>query len=241
MRLQKFMADAGVASRRACEEYIRAGEVQVNGVVAEIGCVVDPAHDMVLFRGEPVVLEAQRVVVLFYKPRGVVCTSNDPEGRKTVQEYFSDFPERLYNVGRLDINSEGLLVMTNDGALMQRLTHPRYKIKKTYYAVCDGTLTREEAARLQTGVELNDGMTAPAVVAKVRPTKTGETSFLISIREGRNRQVRRMIEAVGHQTLRLKREQIGELKLQQLRPGAWRYPDEKEQAWMERILLDDKL
>lgn len=235
MRLQKYLAEAGVASRRQCEEYIRQGRVRVNGETAEIGCTVDPEADEIHFDGKLLKREQKRVVVLFYKPRGVVSTSSDPQGRKTVQAYFQDFPERLYNVGRLDINSEGLLVMTNDGSLALAMTHPRYKIPKTYYVVCDGTLAADEAARLTNGVELSDGMTAPARVERIRPTKTGQTSFLITIREGRNRQVRRMLEAVGHKTLLLKRERVGALHIEGLHPGEWRYATTEELEWLDRL------
>lgn len=240
MRLQKFMAQAGVASRRQCEEYIREGRVKINGVVATIGSTVDAAQDIVTFDGVPLEQEDKRVVLLFYKPRGVVSTSSDPEGRKTVQAYFTDFPQRLYNVGRLDINSEGLLIMTNDGSLAQAMTHPKYKIEKTYYAVCDGTLLPEEAEQLRNGVRLSDGMTLPAKVERIRPTKTGHTSLLITIREGRNRQVRRMLEAVGHKTMLLKRERIGALHLGSLKPGEWRYVNKEELAWVDTLLSDDK-
>ncbi len=238
MRLQKYMAEAGVASRRQCEEYIRQGRVKVNGETAQIGCVLDPEKDEVLLDGAPLKKEQRRVVLLFYKPRGVVSTSSDPEGRKTVQAYFEDFPERLYNVGRLDINSEGLLIMTNDGQLALAMTHPRYKIPKTYYAVCDGELTASEAARLMSGVQLSDGMTAPARVEHVRPTKTGQTSLLITIREGRNRQVRRMLEAVGHKTLLLKRERVGALHIEGLHPGEWRFATQEELAWLDTLLIN---
>lgn len=240
MRLQKYMAEAGVASRRQCEEFIRQGRVQVNGEKAEIGCVVDPELDVVSWDGAPLKRAQRRVVLLFYKPRGVVSTSIDPQGRKTVQDYFKEYPERLYNVGRLDINSEGLLIMTNDGALAQTMTHPRYKIPKTYYVVCDGVLTSAQAAQLQNGVQLSDGMTAPARVENVRPTKTGQTSFLITIREGRNRQVRRMLEAVEHKTLLLKRERVGMLQIEGLVPGAWRHASEQELKWLDDMLLGNK-
>lgn len=129
-RLQKFMAEAGVASRRACEEMIRQGRVTVNGETASLGRSVEPEQDRVELDGKPVQKEQRRTVILLYKPRGVVSTSSDPEGRRTVQDYFREIPERLYNVGRLDLNSEGLLLMTNDGALANRLTHPRYGVEK---------------------------------------------------------------------------------------------------------------
>lgn len=235
-RLQKFMAEAGVASRRACEELIRQGRVTVNGETASLGRSVEPEQDRVELDGKPVQKEQRRTVILLYKPRGVVSTSSDPEGRRTVQDYFREIPERLYNVGRLDLNSEGLLLMTNDGALANRLTHPRYGVEKTYYAVCDGRLTASEAARLTNGIELEDGVTAPARVDAVRTTQCGDTSFLITIHEGRNRQIRRMLEAVGHRTLRLKRERFGPLSLGTLAPGEWRKLSDEEIKKLENAL-----
>lgn len=229
MRLQKYLADAGVASRRACETLIAEGRVHVNGETALLGSSVNEG-DLVTLDGAPVGQSEKRVVLLLNKPRGYVSTSSDPQGRKTVQELVADVPERLFNVGRLDINSEGLLVMTNDGVLAYRMTHPKFKVEKTYYAVCDGRLTASEAARLVNGVELEDGMTAPAKVEQVRDTVSGATSFLITIHEGRNRQVRRMIEAVGHRTLRLKRESFGPLKLADLPGGAYQRLSEREIA-----------
>jgi pseudouridine synthase len=222
------MAEAGIASRRACEEYIRDGRVQVNGQTAQIGCVIDPETDRVTFDGNPVVCAPEKMVIALYKEKGVVCTSSDPQGRRTVQDYFLDFPARLYNVGRLDVNSEGLLLMTNDGELANRMMHPRYHVKKRYYVVCDGELTLDQAARLTNGVELEDGMTAPAHVERIRRTRTGQTSFEIVIREGRNRQIRRMLDAVGHKTLLLRREQVGPIKLGSLAPGQWRHLNERE-------------
>lgn len=235
-RLQKFMAEAGVASRRACEELIRQGRVTVNGETASLGRSVEPEQDRVELDGKPVQKEQRRTVILLYKPRGVVSTSSDPEGRRTVQDYFREIPERLYNVGRLDLNSEGLLLMTNDGALANRLTHPRYGVEKTYYAVCDGKLTASEASKLTNGIELEDGMTAPARVDAVRTTQRGDTSFLITIHEGRNRQIRRMLEAVGHRTLRLKRERFGPLSLGTLAPGEWRKLSDEEIKKLENAL-----
>lgn len=235
-RLQKFMAEAGVASRRACEELIRQGRVTVNGETASLGRSVEPEQDRVELDGKPVQKEQRRTVILLYKPRGVVSTSSDPEGRRTVQDYFREIPERLYNVGRLDLNSEGLLLMTNDGALANRLTHPRYGVEKTYYAVCDGRLTASEAAKLTNGIELEDGVTAPARVDAVRTTQCGDTSFLITIHEGRNRQIRRMLETVGHRTLRLKRERFGPLSLGTLAPGEWRKLSDEEIKKLENAL-----
>ncbi|MDD4311810.1 MAG: pseudouridine synthase [Eubacteriales bacterium] len=228
LRLQKYLAEAGIASRRASEELITAGRVAVNGETATLGMSVDPDQDTVLFDGKPVKQEEELITLMLYKPKGVVSTSDDPQGRKTVQEYVKDIPVRLYNVGRLDINSEGLLLMTNDGELAHRMTHPKFSVEKTYYAICDGKLQPSEIASLVNGVTLDDGMTAPARVTHVRPTKTGDTSFLITIHEGKNRQIRRMLEAIGHRTLRLKRERFGPLSLGELQPGEIRRltPDE---------------
>lgn len=228
LRLQKYLAEAGIASRRASEELITAGRVQVNGLVATLGMSVDPETDVVLYDGKPVKQEEELITIMLYKPKGVVSTSDDPQGRRTVQEFVKDIPARLYNVGRLDINSEGLLLMTNDGELAHRMTHPKFSVEKTYYAICDGKLLPSEIASLVNGVQLDDGMTAPAKVTHVRPTKTGDTSILITIHEGKNRQIRRMLEAVGHRTLRLKRERFGPLHLGELKPGETRRltPDE---------------
>ncbi len=227
-RLQKYMASCGVASRRACEEIILAGRVRVNGKPAGLGMSVDPETDCVEVDGKRIRREAKRVWVMLYKPRGVVSTSFDPQNRKTVQDCIKGIPERLFHVGRLDINSEGLILLTNDGERANRMMHPKYRVEKTYYAVCDGKLTAQEIASLTNGVELEDGMTAPAKIRGARENREGNTSFLIVIHEGRNRQVRRMLEAVGHKTLRLKREKYGPLELGEMKPGEWRYLTEEE-------------
>ncbi len=241
MRLQKYLAEAGYGSRRSCEALIEAGRVEVNGETAKLGCVIDEHTDVVALDGQRIKAVQGRMIILFNKPRGVVCTSDDPQGRKTVQDFFRELPVRLYNVGRLDVNSEGLLIMTNDGELAYRMTHPKFKQPKTYYAVCDGTLTQQEAACLRKGVELEDGLTAPAKVERIRPTRTGGTCFSITIREGRNRQIRRMLAAVGHKTLLLRREQIGPLLLGSIAPGEWRYVTQEELAALEELkLVDDK-
>ena len=227
MRLQKYMADCGVASRRACEKIIEDGRVTVNGVPAVLGMSVEESYDVRL-DGKRLTLQTERVVLMLYKPRGVVSTSSDEAGRKTVQAFVSELPYRLYNVGRLDLNSEGLLLLTNDGELANMLMHPRFGVNKTYRVVCDGTLSASEIATLTNGVQLEDGLTAPAKVVNIRRSTTGGTAFSITIHEGRNRQIRRMLEAIGHRTLRLKREAYGNLKLGDLRPGEWRYLSEEE-------------
>ncbi|MCL2672141.1 MAG: rRNA pseudouridine synthase [Clostridiales bacterium] len=227
MRLQKYLAAAGVASRRACEKLIENGRVTVNGIVARLGMSVEEG-DAVCLDGSPLLLEEKKVVIMLYKPRGVVCTTTDPQGRPTVLDYVKDVPARLYNVGRLDLYSEGLILLTNDGEFANRMTHPKYGMRKTYYAVCDGILTQEEIHALEQGVDLEDGLTAPAKVLRPRRTVSGHTAFSIVLSEGRNRQIRRMLEAVGHKTLRLKREAVGALTLGSLEPGQWRYLTQAE-------------
>ena len=191
--------------------------------------------DDVRLDGKRLKPQQKRVVLMLYKPRGVVSTSSDEAGRKTVQAFVSELPYRLYNVGRLDLNSEGLLLLTNDGELCNHLMHPRYGVQKTYRVVCDGTLSASEIAALTNGVELEDGITAPAKVTNIRRSTTGGTAFSITIHEGRNRQIRRMLEAVGHRTLRLKREQYGNLRLGELKPGEWRYLTDAEIDDLYRI------
>ena len=236
LRLQKFLAESGVASRRASEELITQGRVKINGETAALGMSVEPETDEITLDGKLVLPKQKTVTVMLYKPKGVVSTSDDPQGRKTVQDFVRDIPERLYNIGRLDINSEGLILMTNDGELAHRMTHPRFSVEKTYYAICDGKLLPAEIASLVNGVVLEDGMTAPAKVTHVRPTSAGDTSFSITIHEGKNRQIRRMLEAVGHRTLRLKRERFGPLSLGELKPGETRRLTDGELAALRSAL-----
>ncbi len=228
MRLQKYLADAGIDSRRKCEDLIAQGLVFVNGAPAELGCVVDPERDIVVYAGKRVASAQERTVLAFNKPQCVVSTMRDPEGRMTVADYFADFPERLYPVGRLDYDSEGLLIMTNDGALAYRMTHPKFTVEKTYLVHCDGVLTTVERNALEHGVMLADGLTAPARIGEIRNLKFGNTSFEITIHEGRNRQVRRMLAAVGHETLLLRRVAFGPIKLGTLAQGKWRCLSETE-------------
>jgi 23S rRNA pseudouridine2605 synthase len=222
MRLQKYMAEAGIASRRKCEELIQAGRVKVNGQVAILGACVEPLQDLVEVDGEPLGKSQQKVTVILNKPRGVMCTAQDPQGRPTVCDYVKDLPVRVYNAGRLDYDSEGLLVMTNDGELAYKLTHPRFCMDKTYAAICDGLLTKAQIAALEQGVRLEDGPTHPAKVREVFKLRNGNTAFNITIHEGRNRQVRRMLEAIGHETLALKRVALGPLRLGDLPSGTYR-------------------
>ena len=222
IRLQKVLAQAGVGSRRHCEELIAGGHVRVDGEVAVLGRRVDPEVDRILLDGVPVNVHPGLVHYLLNKPAGVVTTVDDPQGRPTVVSLVPDEP-RVHPVGRLDLDTEGLLVLTNDGDLTHRLTHPSYGVDKEYLAWVDGQPTRGALRRLREGVELDDGPTAPAQVSKLAPDL-----LRIVIHEGRNRQVRRMCEAVGHPVRRLVRRRIGPVSDKRLGPGEWRAltPDE---------------
>ena len=223
MRLQKYLANSGVASRRKCEELITQGRVRVNGQIAKLGMSLNEECDIVELDGKAVTRREKTVVIMLNKPCGVISSASDPEGRRTVNDIVKDVGVRVYNVGRLDINSEGLLLMTNDGDLAYRLTHPKHMVEKTYLVLCNGLVTVEEARKLETGILLEDGMTAPAKVERLVHVTDNRRKFFITIHEGKNRQVRRMVSAIGHDTLRLRRIRIGFLTLGTLRTGEWRY------------------
>jgi len=210
------LAQAGIGSRRACDELIGAGRVTVNGEVAALGRRVEPDSDHVEVDGVALSVKPGLVYYLLNKPAGVVSTASDPQGRPTVVGLVPPEP-RVYPVGRLDAATEGLLVLTNDGELAQRLTHPRFGVDKEYVAVLRGSPTPAEIRRLREGVQLDDGPTAPARVALMAPNQVR-----IVIHEGRNRQVRRMCDAVGHPVVRLIRTRIGPLADRRLPPGEWR-------------------
>lgn len=222
-RLQKVLAQAGVASRRKCEEYIQAGRVQVNDeTVTTLGVKVDPAVDAIKVDGKPI--NRQRMqYLLFNKPKGVITSTVDPEGRSVVSDYLRGVKERIYPVGRLDYDSEGLLLLTNDGELANLLTHPRHHVPKTYHATVEGVPHGDLLDKLRKGIKLDDGVTAPAEVeyVDVNPDKN-ESVISITIHEGRNRQVRRMFEAIHFPVVRLKRVQFGSLLLEGLQRGKHR-------------------
>jgi 23S rRNA pseudouridine2605 synthase len=215
-RLQKVLSRAGFGSRRVCEDLIAEGRVTVNGDVAVLGRRVDVAVDAIEVDGARITVEEGLVHYLLNKPRGVVSTASDPQGRPTVVDLVPSEP-RVHPVGRLDADTEGLLLLTNNGELTHRLTHPSFGIEKEYLAEVAGTPTRAALRRLREGVELEDGITSPAKVALSHPNL-----LRLTIHEGRNRQVRRMCEAIGHPVVRLVRTRIGPLSDRQLAPGAWR-------------------
>jgi 23S rRNA pseudouridine2605 synthase len=215
-RLQKVLAQVGVGSRRVSEDMIASGRVTVNGEVARLGRRVDPATDRIAVDGVPLSVRPGLVYYLLNKPAGVVSSASDPQGRQTVVDLVPPEP-RVHPVGRLDADSEGLLLLTNDGDLTFHLTHPRFGVEKEYLVAVEGRLRPTEIRRLREGVVLEDGVTAPARVALVEPTLAR-----ITIHEGRNRQVRRMCAAVGHPVVRLVRVRIGPLADRSLAPGEWR-------------------
>ena len=233
MRLQKYMADCGVASRRASEQLILEGRVQVNGVtVTELGTKVNEG-DTVSFDGQILKLPKNRVYIMLYKPDKVMSTASDPEGRTTVLDLV-DEKVRLYPVGRLDYHTEGLILLVNDGDAAYHLTHPKFEVEKEYLAVIQGEISREEVLKLQAGVIIDGQKTAPS---KVRVTEITDhtTSLSVIIHEGRNRQVRKMFEAVNKKVIHLTRIRHGELTLSGLKKGQWRYLTEKEIEYLENI------
>ena len=233
MRLQKYMADCGVASRRASEQLILEGRVQVNGVtVTELGTKVNEG-DTVIFDGQILKLPKNRVYIMLYKPDKVMSTASDPEGRTTVLDLV-DEKVRLYPVGRLDYHTEGLILLVNDGDAAYHLTHPKFEVEKEYLAVIQGEISREEVLKLQAGVIIDGQKTAPS---KVRVTEITDhtTSLSVIIHEGRNRQVRKMFEAVNKKVIHLTRIRHGELTLSGLKKGQWRYLTENEIEYLENI------
>jgi 23S rRNA pseudouridine2605 synthase len=224
VRLNAYLARAGVASRRKADELIKAGRVTVNGEPGQLNTFVE-RRDRVEVDGERV--EAQQLAyVLLHKPEGVVTTARDPQGRPTVVELV-DLPERVVPVGRLDVETTGALLLTNDGPLAHRLAHPRYGVEKVYVADVEGRPDERDLRALAEGVELEDGLTAPATVRCLAPDRVE-----LTLHEGRNRQVRRMLEAVGHPVRRLHRSVYAGLTLEGLEPGAWR---ELEPSEVQRL------
>ena len=224
IRIQKFFTDCGILSRRAAEEEIKKGRVKVNGVVAEVGQKIDPTRDRVEYRGQ--VIEATEkprfTYVMLNKPRGYLSTVTDDRGRHTVTELVADVGVRLYPVGRLDMDSEGLLLLTNDGELTNRLTHPKHEIPKIYHVKIRGVVTAEQVKALSSSMEI-DGYRILPVKTELISVKDDTSVLRMTLFEGRNRQIRKMCESQSLTVLRLCRIAIGDLKLGNLAPGKWRY------------------
>lgn len=233
-RLQKLIAQAGLASRRQAEGWIAEGKVTLNGAVAKLGDRADPGRDEIIVNGRKLSLAEEKITVLLNKPRGYISTLKDPQGRKLVSDLVADLPQRLFPVGRLDYNTEGLLLLTNDGDLSQRLSHPRHHVEKSYLVKIRGALTQQKLAGLRAGVRLSDGLTQPAKVANVRSGRT-TSWFELSICEGRNRQVRRMCEALDLQVVRLKRIRIAFLELGDVATGSYRLLTPQEIKGLKKL------
>lgn len=231
-RLQKIISDFGSASRREAERMIESGRITVNGKIAEIGQKADPDTDIIEIDGNPLSAKGQRVYIMLNKPRGYVTTMRDERGRKTVSELIAGCECRVYPVGRLDMDSEGLLLLTNDGELSNRLMHPKYHIPKGYLVSVKGEDIEDSVARLGGPMELDGARLQPARVKILKKTEnTALLSFVIS--EGKNRQIRRMCDMAGLDVSRLKRVSLGRLKLGPLKPGAWRYLDKEEIEYLK--------
>lgn len=225
LRLQKLLAAAGVASRRDAEKLITDGRVTLNGqTVTQLGTKADPDVDTVCVDGQPIDLHPKKVYILLNKPRGYTSTREDPHAPKVVIDLVRDVNTHVYPVGRLDVDTEGLLILTNDGDFAMKITHPKHKIPKTYRAEVRGLVAQEILSILSRGIMLEDGFTAPAKTHLVGMNTARQASTVdITITEGRKRQVRRMFETVGHPVVRLTRTKIGNLTLGKLKPGEWRF------------------
>jgi len=233
-RLQKIIASAGIGSRREAERWIAAGEVAVDGVVASLGDKADPFRQRITVRGKPLQLRAGHHYILLNKPAGYLCSWSDPGKRPLIYELVRGIPARLFTVGRLDLNTEGLILLTDDGNLCNQLAHPRFKVEKTYLARARGKVSEESLEKIRAGILLDDGMTAPAKVDNVR-FSAGHTWLEITLHEGRNRQVRRMLEALGHSVSRLKRIRFAFFEIGDLKPGQYRALSQKEISLLKKI------
>lgn len=220
-RIQKILAQMGAASRRKAEEMIIEGRVTVNGKAAVLGMKADPAKDHIKVNGKLLTRPEPKVYLMFNKPVGVVTSLYDPEGRPTVKDFLKGIKYMVFPVGRLDYDSEGLILITNDGEFAHSILHPSKKVSKTYAAKVKGIIDEDSIEKLRHGVRLEDGLTAPAKVKRIRQTENNSW-VEITIYEGRKRQVRRMLDKAGHPVIRLKRTAIGSLKLGDLKPGEMR-------------------
>jgi 23S rRNA pseudouridine2605 synthase len=235
IRLQKMMAMSGVASRRASEKMIEEGRVKVNGTVTtQLGTTVDPDKDLVEVDDQPITCVTEMIYILLNKPSGFVTTAKDQFNRPTVLDLLKGLDARVYPVGRLDYQTSGLLILTNDGDLTLKLTHPKHEIFKTYLATVEGSIQPNSLEKLTNGVDIGDFITSPAKVTLIESSQY-ESVVTIDIREGKYRQVRRMFEAVGHPVLDLQRTNLGELNLTGLSEGDWRNLTDSEVAYLKSI------
>ncbi len=237
IRLQKHLSECGIASRRRAEELISAGKVRVNGRTASLGDKVDPKRDKVTVSGKTVVAQTTKMYIMLHKPRGFVTTTKDELDRRCVTDLVKDAGVKLFPVGRLDRNSEGLLIMTNDGEFANNLTHPSAHVNKTYRVTVKGTVEEEGIINLREGIMLDGKKTLPCDVF-IAERKPDRTVLIFIIQEGRNRQIRRMCDEVGLEVLRLKRTEIAGVKLGMLPQGKWRPLNEREMRHLTNINKD---
>lgn len=235
IRLQKYLADAGIASRRKAEELIVAGEVTVNGeVVTELGTKVNPQQDKVKYKGKIVLPGRKTVVYVFHKPLGVLSAVSDQKGRKVIADFFKK-NLRLYPVGRLDINTEGLILVTNDGDLTYRLTHPKFEVEKVYEVIVPRSLDPQKKTELEKGCDIGPYAITGSKIKMLKRDPQG-FHYLVVIHEGKNRQVRHMFEYAGVPVKKLKRIAVGEIRLGELRPGEHRTLSKKELVYLQKIM-----
>ena len=236
-RLQKILSQAGIASRRKSEELIVDGRVTINGTtVLKLGTKADFIRDEIHVDGKRIKKQEKHRYVLLNKPRGYISTRNDPQRRPTIMDLISSVKEYVYPVGRLDYDTEGLILLTNDGPLTTGLTHPKHRVQRTYEALVSGIPNKHALEKLRTGIRLEGRNTSPATVKLLRSQNPSNALIRITIREGRNRQVRRMFEAIGHPVQRLKRTHIGPIKDQNLKTGKWRELTDRELQELQKIL-----
>ncbi len=234
IRLQKFLADCGVASRRKAEELIAAGKISVDGmIITEMGAKIDPESQVIRYNDTLVTRQHKHIYILLNKPRGYVTTLSDPQGRPIVTSLLKNVTARVFPVGRLDIDTEGALILTNDGNLSQEILHPSFETTKTYEVLVRGIVTESSFTVLERGIELEGRKTWPARISK-RDKKRNSSSFIITIHEGRKRQIRKMCQAVGHPVITLKRIAYGQLRLGSLKSGSYRMLKQKE---LKKIFL----
>ncbi|WP_294375394.1 pseudouridine synthase [uncultured Clostridium sp.] len=235
-RLQKYMAACGIASRRKCEEIILENRVKVNGIVIkELGCKVDASKDIVELDGKIIKKEEKKVYIILNKPEGVVTTVKDEKGRETVIDIVKT-EERIFPVGRLDYDSSGLIIMTNDGELYNRIIHPRVEIDKKYVALVKGEVSIEDKEKFENGIDIGGYITAPAKLKMLEYSRRRDISTIeVCIHEGKNRQIRRMCSVLGHDVVSLKRVSIGNIRLGQLRKGEYRELNKEELQYLKSL------
>lgn len=235
MRINKYIASSGVTSRRNADKLVTEGRVKVNGkTVTELGFDVNENNDTVSVDGKKIALINKYTYIMMYKPKGCVCSANDECGRKTVFDYV-DVDKRLFTVGRLDYDSEGLILLTNDGALAQYITHPGNEIPKSYLVKVEGDIPEADLARLRKGVKLDDGSLTARAKVRLKEIAGNVYSYDVTIFEGKNREIRRMFEAIGKEVIFLKRVAVGDLRLGGLSRGTYRYLTDKEIDYLKNL------